>query len=40
MPPLADLSFWGALAYLALGATLSLYMADLQALLAWLQRLE
>jgi DME family drug/metabolite transporter len=36
VPAWNDVSFWGALAYLALGATLGMYLADLQAL----QRIE
>lgn len=32
VPALQNISFWGPLAYLALGATLGMYLADLQAL--------
>jgi DME family drug/metabolite transporter len=32
VPAWNEISFWGALAYLALGATLGMYLADLQAL--------
>jgi DME family drug/metabolite transporter len=36
IPPWNEFSFWGALLYMALGATLGMYLADLQAL----QRIE